>query len=71
MPGVLCVMTSGISEMPVWSADSWDCPVQVISVNITVATVSLISRPGYEALGLNFAIMKLLHSSKVLVNPAC
>ena len=28
-PGAQCVMTSGTSGMPVWSADSWNYPVQV------------------------------------------
>ena len=32
IPGVLCVMTSGTTVMPVWSADSWDCPVLVSTV---------------------------------------
>ena len=31
MPGAQCVMTHGIAEMPVWSADSWGCPLLVCS----------------------------------------
>ena len=32
IPGVQCVMTCGMTEMHMWSADSWGCPVQVSSV---------------------------------------
>ena len=31
MSGVQCVMTPGTAEMPVWSADSWVCPLLVSS----------------------------------------
>ena len=42
--GALCVMTSGILQMPRWPADSWDSPawVQNCAINMLLVYVSYI-----------------------------
>ena len=37
--GALCVMTSGILQMPRWPADSWDSPVWVQNCAIDMSII--------------------------------
>ena len=42
IPGVQCVMTCGISGMPVLSADSWDCPLLVSHQLVLQSTATVL-----------------------------